>query len=65
MLLGMLSALHLTQEAWEGGTIAKDPYPHKQERPVSQLGHVHLVDRARQAMGGVRSQTWLCYFLAG
>lgn len=57
MVQGMLSGLHLTQEGWEGGTVAKDPYPHKQERPVSQLGHGHLVDKGQgrpRAVSGVR-----------
>lgn len=47
MLQGTLSALHSTQEGWEGGTAARDLYPGKQERPVSQLGHGHLVDRGQ------------------
>lgn len=47
MLPGTLSALHSTQEGWEGGTAARDLYPGKQERPVSELGHGHLVDRGQ------------------
>lgn len=47
MLQEMLSVLHSTQEGREGGTGARDPYPHKQERLVSQLGHGYLVDRGQ------------------
>lgn len=66
MQLGTLSALHSTQEGWEGGTLAKDLYLHKQERPVSQLGRGHLVDRAQAGDGRcLQSDSWICHFLAG